>query len=486
MIVMKFGGSSVASAAAIESVSSIVHQHLHSQPVVVVSAMGKTTDRLTEAWSHASRGRCYAAWRQLKDLRQFHVQETKRLLGPYAGPFLDKKILPLFNELHDILLDVEEGAPATLQLKDRALSFGERLSSEIVAAAFAHAGMKVAHVNACEVIVTDDQFGSAAPLLWETYAKLRRTVAIDARESVIVLGGFIGATCDGRITTLGRGGSDLTASLVGAGISASEIQIWTDVDGILSCDPRVLRGGYRLRAVGYEEAAELARLGAKVLHPDSIAPAVRQGIPITIRNSRRPHLEGTYVGPSAARPAACVKCIACLTEMAVIHLDVTGAAGLATVSDSLHDLFVRNRIDIYMVQARPNGVSFAVKNSAALPDLLRHLDSSIAAAVEENMAVVSLVGSEITAGPAIAARVQSALEGMNVRMTAQGSSRLSMSFAVPESAMANCVERLHREFFRTPDSSLFAATPESFRSLSTVEATSRTLSSLPLGEPSVC
>jgi len=285
---------------------------------------------------------------------------------------------------------------------------------------------------------------------------------------------------------LGRGGSDLTASLVGAGISASEIQIWTDVDGILSCDPRVLRGGYRLRAVGYEEAAELARLGAKVLHPATVAPAVRQGIPITIRNSRRPDLEGTCIGPSAFRRTASVKCIACLTEMAVIHLNVRGAAGLAAVSDGLHKIFKRNRIDVHLVQARPNGVSFAVKNSAAVPDLLRHLDSSIAATVEENMAVVSLVGSEITAGPVIAARVQSALQGQNVRMTGQGSSRLSMSFAVPEPTLADCVERLHREFFGAPDSDLFAATPESSCNLIEVQATDFSLPSLRLGEASIC
>jgi aspartate kinase len=484
MIVMKFGGSSVASAAAIESVSSIVRQHLHSQPVVVVSAMGKTTDRLLEAFSCASRGAYYSAWRQLKDLRQFHVQETKRLLRENAGAFLDEKIFPLFSDLNSVLLDIEEGVPATPQLKDRVLSFGERLSSEIVAAAFMQAGIKAVHAGACDTIITDDAFGSAAPLLWETYAKLRRTVAIAARESVVVLGGFIGATSDGRTTTLGRGGSDLTASLVGAGISASEIQIWTDVDGVLSCDPRVLRGGYRLRAIGYEEAAELARLGAKVLHPHTVAPAMRQCIPITVRNSRHPNLEGTRIGPAAPRQTGVVRGIACLTDMAVIHLDVRGAVGLATLSDGLHQLFVRNGIDVHLVQARPNGVSFAVKNSAAVPDLLCHLDSSIAATVETNMAVVSLVGSQIAAGPVIATRVQSTLQGQNVRMTAQGSSHLSMSFAVPEKSVGDCVERLHREFFQAPDPDLFAATVERSCNPSTVQAPDGSLRSLPLGEAS--
>ncbi len=463
MIVMKFGGSSVASATAIEWVAGIVRQHLHAQPVVVVSAMGKTTDRLEDAWRHAVRGSSYAAWRQLEDLQMFHTHEVKRLLGENARALLNAKISPLFHELHDLLVQVEEGAPATLEIKDRVVSFGESLSSEIVVAALAQAGMQVAHIDARRAIVTDDAFGHAAPLLWETYARLRRTVALAARESVVVMGGFIGATGDGRTTTLGRGGSDLTASLVGAGISAAEIQIWTDVDGILSCDPRILRGGYRLRSAGYDEAAEMARLGAKVLHPDTVAPAVRQSIPITIRNSRHPDVEGTAIGPRAGRGAGVVKCIACLRDMAVVHLNLRGATGLAGVSDYLHDLFSRNHVAVHLVQARPDGVSFTVANSAELPGLLRHVDRSIGVVVEESMAVVSLVGSGITAGYSVADRVARMLQGQNVRMKAQGSSALSISFAIPETALADCVERLHREFFRAPDADLFAAPPDSGR-----------------------
>ncbi|MDR3701588.1 MAG: aspartate kinase [Candidatus Sulfopaludibacter sp.] len=465
MIVMKFGGSSVASATAIEWLAGIVRQRSHAQPVVVVSAMGKTTDRLEDALRHAVRGSSYAAWRQLEDLRMFHTHEVKRLLGENARAFLDGKLFPLFHELHDVLVQVEEGAAATPELKDRVLSLGERLSSEIVTAAFAQAGMKAAHIDARRVIVTDDTFGHAAPLLWETYARLRRTVAIAARESVVVMGGFIGATKDGRTTTLGRGGSDLSASLAGAGISAAEIQIWTDVDGILSCDPRILRGGYRLRAAGYDEAAEMARLGAKVLHPDTVAPAVRQTIPITIRNSRHPDLEGTAIAAQSGRGSGIVKCIACLKDMTVIHLNVRGAAGLAAVSGGLHDLFTRNHVAVQLVQARPDGVSFAVANSAELPGLLRRVDGSIAVAVEENLAVVSLVGSGITAGNSTAERVARVLHGEDVRMTAQGSSRLSMSFAIPGTALAGCVERLHREFFRAPDADLFAAPPDSARAV---------------------
>jgi aspartate kinase len=367
------------------------------------------------------------------------------------------------NELHDLLIELEDGRKLTPQLQDQALSYGERLSSEIVAAAFGRLGMKTAHINACDVIVTDNQFTRATPLYWETYAKLRRTAAITARESVVVMGGFIGATTNGVITTFGRGGSDFTASLAGAGVSAEEIQIWTDVDGMLTCDPRVLRGGYRLRAISYDEAAEMSRLGAKVLHPATVAPAVRQGIPISIRNSRHPDLEGTFISPQATRHSGIVKSIACQKDMAVIHLTVGAAAGLQGISDGLNDLFMRNGITVHLVQARPDGVSFAVENSPLLPELLRSVDESVRITVEEDMSVVSLVGEGITSLPSIGDRAVALLKDAGIRLMAQGSSRLSMSFAIPEAALAASIEKLHHEFFRSPAADVFAAAPESER-----------------------
>ena len=460
MIVMKFGGSSVASAASIEWVAGIVHRHLERKPVVVVSAMGKTTDRLQDMFDHAARGSSYSAWRQMEDLRQFHIQETTRLLAENARPFLEEKIAPLFRELHGILIEIEEGRKPTAELRDRVLSFGERLSSEITAAAFRQNGIQAIHRNAQDLIVTDGRFTQARPLLWETYAKLRRTVALAARESVVVMGGFIGSTAQGAITTLGRGGSDLTASLVGAGISADEIQIWTDVDGMLSCDPRVLRGGYQLRSLGYDEAEEMARLGAKVLCAATVAPAVRQGIPIVIRNSRHPEIEGTAIGPAAVRKPGTVKSIACQREMAVIHLTVRGAAGLQPISHGLHDLFARHGIAVHLVQARPDGVSFAVADSPNLPELLRGVDRAVQVTVEERMAVVSLVGDGITSGAGVFERTRNALRHADIRMTAQGSSRLSISLAIPETSLSAVVEDLHREFFRSPDDAIFSVTPE--------------------------
>jgi aspartate kinase len=458
MIVMKFGGSSMASAAAMRWVAGIVKSYEEEHPIVVVSAMGKTTDRLEEALDYATQGSAYSAWRRLEDLRQFHFQETQRLLGSGARAFLDRQIAPLFRDLHSLLIQVEEGRKPTPRIKDEILSYGERLSSEIMSVALEQTGMKTKLVDARQVIVTDDQFTQAVPLYWETYAQLRRTVALYARESTVVMGGFIGSTREGETTTLGRGGSDVTASLVGAGVSASEIQIWTDVDGMLSCDPRVLHGGYRLRSISYEEADEMARLGAKVLCPKTVAPAVRQGIPIMIRNSRRPQVEGTLVGPEAIRKPGLVKCVAAKTGMTVIHLFVPFTGMLRSITEALSERFEQNQVKVEFVQAQPDGVSFALHSSVHLPELIRDIDPSVRISVEENSAIVSLVGEGITSDPSIAKRAMLAiLKDTGIRMTSQDFSPRSMSFAVAEASLPLTVENLHREFFRAPDPEVFAA-----------------------------
>jgi aspartate kinase len=428
--------------------------------------MGKTTDQLVDVMRKAASGSANSVWRRLEELRRYHFQETRRLLGADASTFLERSIAPMFHDLHGILIELEEGKKLTPQVQDQVLSYGERLSSQIVTAAFARAGINAQHLDSREVIITDDQFTCARPLCWETYAKLRRTVAVSAREQIVVMGGFVGATRDGQVTTLGRGGSDLSASLVGAGVSAREIQIWTDVDGMLTCDPRVLHGGYRLRSLGYDEAEEMARLGAKVLCPRTVAPAVRLGIPIVIRNSRQPEIEGTRIGPEAARRPGVVRAITCKTGMSVIRLLVYEMGILRSVSEGLSDLLERNQVAVEMVQMQPDGVSFAVESSPRLTELLRNVVGSIRIKVQEGRAMVSLVGDGITSDDSIFERALSALgKDCAIGMVSQGGSQKSISIAVPESNLAVSVEKLHREFFRALDPAIFALTPESERRL---------------------
>ena len=326
MIVMKFGGSSLESGEAIHRVTQIVKSELARKPVVVVSAMGKTTNRLLDLAAEAERGHSYFAWQILKELQEYHLEEASKVVSGGALDSLGDSLHRQFTQLCRLIFETsDDGKEFTPALKDEVASLGERVSSEIMAAAMQAAGINSFHLDSRKVILTDDKHTQATPQYWETYAKLRRVIPVLAADRTVVMGGFIGATASGATTTLGRGGSDLSASIVGAGVSAEEIQIWTDVDGMLSCDPRVLQGGYRLKCLSYDEATAMARAGAKVLHSDTVAPAVRQRIPIVIRNSRRPECEGTRITPSAAPCTNPVKSIVCKPDLTILELRRTVA-----------------------------------------------------------------------------------------------------------------------------------------------------------------
>src|SRR5208283_250979 len=325
MIVMKFGGSSLESGAAVRRVTAIVKSHLAAKPVVVVSALGNTTNRLLQIAEETEHGRRYSAWKGIKELWEYHAGVAEEVIEGSAYRCLEESLRHQFTALHRLVATLEdEGRELTPALYDEILSYGERLSSEIVNAALHGAGTPSVQVDARQLILTDNQHTHATPLYWETYAKLRRIIPRLAIDRTVVLGGFIGATESGATTTLGRGGSDLTASIVGAAFCAEEVQIWTDVDGILTSDPRVYDRGYKLKSISYPEAAAMAYGGAKVLHPDTVAPAMRQRIPITVRNSRRPEVAGTRVVAMAEPSAHVVKSIACKSDLTVLEIRLRG------------------------------------------------------------------------------------------------------------------------------------------------------------------
>jgi aspartate kinase len=315
MIVMKFGGSSVESVEAIGRVAAIVADSLPSAPVIVVSALGKTTDQLVRIAELAAAGKKDLYTEALAQLRTKHLALAPRLVH--------WKVKEHFVELSAVVEALAQTGDLSPVAWDRIVSFGERLSSVIVTAALVLKGVPATHLDARKVIVTDERHMEAAPLTIETYAKVRRAVAQAGSSRVVVMGGFIGAAENGVTTTLGRGGSDYTASLVGAALSADEIQIWTDVDGMLACDPRILPGGKCLDVISYEEAGEMARFGAKVLHPATVLPAMRQRVPVVIRNSRNPEAPGTRIVETSAGPARVVKSIACHgSQIALVGEDI--------------------------------------------------------------------------------------------------------------------------------------------------------------------
>ena len=447
MIVMKFGGTSVESAAAMARVTGIVRERLNRKPVVVVSAMGKTTNKLLAIAHAAVGGQRDDAIRQLLELRDFHLRESN----------MERTVDEHFQELSELVKGLAILGELTPRSIDAISSFGERLSSRIVSNYFQHHGLAAAHVDSRKLIVTDRRHTQASPLYPETYARLAACIPQLAQTQVVVMGGFIGATEDGVTTTLGRGGSDFTAAIVGAGIGAEEIQIWTDVDGMLTADPTVIPGGHRVRVISFEEAAELAYFGAKVLHPSTVLPAIDKNIPVLILNSLRPQVEGTRIVADDVHSSNVVKSIACKKKIVVLNIRSTRMFMAHGFLRSIFEIFDRYETSVDMVSTSEISVSLTIDQSNHLPDILRDLGQFSEVSVDENQAIICMVGENIRYAPGVAARVFQALGSINVRMVSQGASALNLGFVVAGDDLPAAVKVLHEEFFRELDPVVFDA-----------------------------
>ena len=440
-IVMKFGGSSVESATAIARVATIVQSRVHRHPVVVVSAMGKTTNRLLAMAEEAVNGSRTRALGLCEELKQYHLTEGG------AHPAIDEH----FAELTELLRGLSILGELTPRSVDAISSFGERLSSLLVTASFERLGLKAIHADSRDYVVTDGRHTQAAPLYGPTNHRLKNL----PRGAVVVMGGFIGATEQGVTTTLGRGGSDFSASIIGAGIDAEEIQIWTDVDGMLTCDPRISPGGHRVKLISFAEAAELAYFGAKVLHPSTVVPAVEKNIPVLILNSRRPEVEGTRITGESVSCANVVKSIACKTGITVVSVQSTRMLMAHGFLRRIFEVFDKHQTSVDMVTTSEVSVSLTIDNPANLAAIRTDLEQFAEVEVSEGLAIVSLVGDNIRSAPGVAHGVFKALNGTNVRMISQGASKRNISLVVEESSLRTAVESLHSEFFSQLDPAVF-------------------------------
>jgi aspartate kinase len=441
MIVMKFGGSSVESAEAIQRVARIVRDRLDRHPVVVVSAMGKTTNKLLAMAARAAAGELDPALQQLCELRRFHLRES-------AGCGIETQVNALFDQLTDLAKGLAVMGELTPRATDAISAYGERLSSLIVTAQFIRHEINAAHVDAREVIITDRRHTQAAPLFAETNEKLMSVIPQLAQAQVPVMGGFIASTIDGITTTLGRGGSDYTASIVGAGIGAEEIQIWTDVDGMLTADPTIFPGGHRVETCSFAEAAELAYFGAKVLHPATVLPAIEKNIPVRILNSRRPEVEGTLIvsdpPPATSTPIRSIACKRNITLVNIVSSRMLMAHGFLR---RIFEVFDRHETPVDMLATSEVSVSLTVDNTSALDAIREEIESFADVTIEHKHAIVCLVGENIRGCPQVSARVFTALGSIKTRMVSQGASQLNISLVVAAADLAPAVESLHREFF---------------------------------------
>lgn len=448
MIVMKFGGSSVESAAAIDRVASIVRSRLDRAPVVVVSAMGKTTNRLLALAELAVKGDRAGALQQLEELKNYTLAE--------GGP-VDGAIEAHFKELGELVQGLAVLGELTPRSIDAISAYGERLSSLIVAERFRGAGgLDAVQVDARDFVITDGRHTQAAPQYPETYERLQASLAPVVRAGkVVVMGGFIGSTATGVTTTLGRGGSDFSASIIGAGLDADEIQIWTDVDGMLTCDPRIAPLGHRVKVISFGEAAELAYFGAKVLHPSTVLPAMEKNIPVFILNSRRPEVEGTRIVAEKVPCANVFKAIACKQGIISVHIRSTRMLMAHGFLRRIFEVFDRYQTPVDMIATSEISVSLTIDNSQRLEEIVGELRQFAEVTVETDQAVICMVGENIGVTRGVAGRVFQAMNGTNIRMISQGASSLNLSFVVASRDLTHAVEALHREFFSDLDPQVF-------------------------------
>ena len=455
MIVMKFGGTSVESAAAIGRVAGIVRSRLALKPLVVVSAMGKTTNRLLAAADKAAAGNLGDALRDAEELLAYHRREAAALAPGEKQAEAEAVLERRFEELESTLERIAAGGRVTPALWDETASYGERLSSELIALAFSAFGIPAAHVDARAVLVTDSRHTQALPLYSRTYARLKEKVAPLLEDRVAVMGGFIGATAEGVTTTLGRGGSDFSAAIAGAGIGAEEIQIWTDVDGMLTCDPRVLPGGRRVRKISFAEAAELAYFGAKVLHPATVQPAIEKNIPVRILNSRRPEVEGTLI---VAGTVACrnpIKSIACKRGITVVEIRSLRMLMAHGFLRRIFEVFDRYQTPVDLVTTSEVCVAVTIDQPRQIGGIERELARISDVRVLPDQAILCLVGDALRETAGIGARIFTALREINVRMISHGASFNNVSLVVRDEDVVPAVAALHEEFFHEVDPEVF-------------------------------
>jgi aspartate kinase len=449
---MKFGGTSVADAEAIRRVVAIVAEERRAKatdgPVVVVSALGGVTDELLEVAALARRGDAAHALAIVDHLYARHLETLAALApGEHGGP-VPEAVDALFAQLRAIagaVAVLHEASPRSL---DAIAAIGELASSRIVTAALLAAGTPATWADPRSLVVTDERFTCATPLSAEieVHAPAHLTPALRAGR-VIVTGGFVGATERGITTTLGRGGSDYSAALIGAALGAEEIQIWTDVDGMLTADPRVVDEARLVPFLSFAEAAELAYFGAKVLHPKTIQPAAAKNIPVRILNTFRPSAAGTIIADSVATDRAAVTALACKKGITVVTITSTGMLMAYGYLRRLFEVFERHRTPVDVVSTSEVSVSVTIDDRTHLASIVASLSAFADVSVSNHLALVAVVGEGYGNEPAAFSRVVRALEGLPLRLVSQADSRRNVTLVLDEDAVAAAMNRLHAEFF---------------------------------------
>ena len=440
---MKFGGTSVEDAAAIDRSCRIVGERLSRRPFVVVSALGGATNGLLEAGSFAARGELGKAMTIADRLEYRHVE----LLPSAADHFIR------LRELLKALAAIGEFSPRT---QDLLASYGEILSSLIFVDRMKRLGFDSVHVDARECVVTDERFGKASPLMDVTASRLEEAALPQLNAGrIVVMGGYIGSTLSGIATTLGRGGSDYSAAIAGAALKADEIQIWTDVDGMMTADPRIVSGAWKVKEISFDEASELAYFGAKVLHPLTVLPAVEKNIPVYILNSRKPTGTGTRITREARPCRNLIKSIAAKRGITIVTVSSSRMLMAHGFLRALFEVFDRHHTSVDMVATSEVSVSLTLDNVSSLNVIVEELKQLGDVQVSPKTALICLVGNNLKYTPGVARHAFGSIADINILMVSHGASNINFSFLVDEKDANATVQNLHADFFREIDPDVF-------------------------------
>lgn len=461
MIVVKFGGTSVAGAEAITRAADIVRARLPREPIVVVSALAGATNVLLALARQAADGQGIAAQSAVQALRDRHLAAAEALLAGDAAlagvrAALDRQ----FDDLAQLAAALHTLGFTTPRALDAIAAKGELCSALLCAHAFRRLGVPATLVDARDVVITDEAFTRAAPQP-DAIAEACRAhlLPVVRAGEVPVLGGYVGGTPHRVTTTLGRGGSDYSASLIGAAVQAAGIEIWTDVDGMLTADPRIVPDARPIEAIRFDEAAELATFGAKVLHPSTIAPAVRLGIPVYVFNARHPAGRGTRIAFDA--PVRAVTALAGKGGATLVKVRSNRMLLAPGFARRIFEAFERHGTSVDVVATSEVSVSVTVDDSSRLDAILADLRPLGDVGIERDRGIVALVGAGLADDPAAMATALDALDGMRVHMLSLASTGINLTFVVDGPRVPEAMRRLHRAFFGADDAGAPAGVPAS-------------------------
>jgi len=448
MIVMKFGGTSVEDARAIRSVVEIVLSRRQQKPVVIVSAMAKITDSLLAVVRHAADRRLDDALSTIEKMRSRHHDAAKELVTADRLNAVISKIDDRLQGIENLARSLAVLGESTARSQDAIVSQGEMLSSLLVTEALIQQGAPGVLADSREFIITDGQFTKAVPQMTAIIERTERILGdFLSKGQIPVTQGFVGSTANGVTTTLGRGGSDYSAALIGAALKAEEIQIWTDVDGMMTTDPRVVPEARRIEAVSFDEAAELAYFGAKVLHPSTVLPAIEREIPVRILNTKRPSVPGTLITSDPKPSQTPIKSIAFRRNVVVLNVSSARMLEAHGFLKAIFEIFDRFRTSVDVVSTSEVSVSMTIEATDRLDEITGELSRLGRVTVEQDKAIICVVGDNLKSTSGIAGRLFTCLDNINISMVSQGASKINLTFVCDNANVEKAVRQLHSQFF---------------------------------------